>query len=245
MICALLLGRKGSVSFPGKNTTLVLGKPLAWYPMHAALLSGIVEKGFMSTDDEALMDLAKKTGFEVIERPPHLATKEALGEDAFKHGYEVIKERIRGKPDILVLLFCNAPTLTPDQIRQGVRVLQENPEYDSAVTVSRFNMYSPLRARRIGEDGLLHPFVPLETLGHFDTLTCDRDSQGDVWFTDVALSVIRPRNLENLEDGMLPQKWMGQKIYPLINDAGLDVDYSWQLGQVEWWLRKNGFGEDT
>lgn len=245
MICALLLGRKGSVGFPGKNTTPVLGKPLAWYPMHAALSSGVVEKGFISTDDELLMSLAQESGFEVIERPPYLATKEALGEDAFKHGYDVIKERIGEKPDILVLLFCNAPTVTPEQIRQGIRVLQENPEYDSAVTVSRFNMYSPFRARRIDGDGLLQPFIPFEKMGDSNTLTCDRDSQGDVWFTDVALSVIRPRNLENLENGMLPQKWMGQKIYPLFNDAGLDVDYSWQLGQVEWWLRENGFGDNT
>ncbi len=242
MICALVLGRKGSVGFPGKNLASVLGRPIAWYPMNAALQSGVVDKGFMSTDDPDLMALAGETGFEVIERPPHLATSRALGEDAYRHGYEVICERTGEKPELLVLLFCNAPTVSPEHIREGVSVLRNNPDYDSAVTVSRFNMYSPPRARRIGDDRLLHPFVPFEALGNLDTVTCDRDSQGDVWFADVALSVVRPRNLENLEEGLLPQKWMGQRIYPLINEAGLDVDYPWQLGQVEWWLRQNGFG---
>jgi hypothetical protein len=245
MICALLLGRKGSVGFPGKNLTLVFGKAVAWYPMNASLLSGIVDKGFLSTDDPDLMTLARETGFEVIKRPPYLATKEALGEDAYKHGYEVICERIGEKPELLVLLFCNAPTVTPEQICHGVRVLRENPDYDSAVTVSRYNMYSPQRARRIGDDGLLHPFVPFESFDDTDNLNCDRDSQGDVWFADVALSVVRPQNLENLEDGLLPQKWMGRKIYPIINDAGLDVDYAWQFGQVEWWLRQHGFGPSS
>jgi hypothetical protein len=245
MICALLLGRKGSVGFPGKNLTLVFGKAVAWYPMNASLLSGIVDKGFLSTDDPDLMTLARETGFEVIKRPPYLATKEALGEDAYKHGYEVICERIGEKPELLVLLFCNAPTVTPEQICHGVRVLRENPDYDSAVTVSRYNMYSPQRARRIGDDGLLHPFVPFELFDDTDNLNCDRDSQGDVWFADVALSVVRPQNLENLEDGLLPQKWMGRKIYPIINDAGLDVDYAWQFGQVEWWLRQHGFGPSS
>ena len=56
--------------------------------------------------------------------------------------------------------------------------------------------------------------------------------RGDVWFADVALSVIRPKNLENLESGVLPQKWMGRKILPIYNEAGLDIDYEWQLGQV-------------
>jgi len=240
MICALLLGRKGSTGFPGKNMMPVLEHSLAWYPMRAALSSGVVDKGYLSTDDPELMALAEESGFEVIKRPAHLATAKALGEDAYKHGYEVICEKIGEKPEFLILLFCNAPTVTPAQICKGVSVLRDNSVYDSAVTVSRYNMYSPIRARRIGEDGLLHPFVPFEAYSDPDALNCDRDSQGDVWFADVALSVIRPRNLENLGKGILPQKWMGQKIYPLINEAGLDVDYEWQIGQAEWWLRQNG-----
>jgi hypothetical protein len=33
---------------------------------------------------------------------------------------------------------------------------------------------------------------------------------------------------------------MGRKIFPLIQEAGLDVDYQWQIGQVEYWLKENG-----
>ncbi len=66
MICALLLGRKGSVGFPGKNLIQIFGKPMTWYPMNAVLSSGIVDKGFISTDDPDLMALASETGFEVI-----------------------------------------------------------------------------------------------------------------------------------------------------------------------------------
>ena len=39
---------------------------------------------------------------------------------------------------------------------------------------------------------------------------------------------------------MLPQKWMGQKIYPLKSSGGLDVDYEWQIPMAEFWLRSNG-----
>ena len=60
MISALLLGRKGSIGFPGKNTYPVLGKPLAYYPMRAALKAKHVDKVFLSTDDPVLMRLAKK-----------------------------------------------------------------------------------------------------------------------------------------------------------------------------------------
>ena len=79
--------------------------------------------------------------------------------------------------------------------------------------------------------------VGFEAFGDLARLTCDRDSQGDVWFADMGASVIRPRNLDHLEEGLLPQKWMGQRIHPIKNVAGLDVDYPWQMPQVEFWLR--------
>jgi hypothetical protein len=245
MIAALILGRKGSVGFPGKNLYPVLGRPLAFYPMSAAINSKSVESVFISTDDKDLMELARQNNVEVIKRPPELCTKEALGEDAYVHGYLEIKKRTPGKDiEIIVLLFCNAATVTSGLIDEGIKVLRENPEIDSAVSASTYNMWSPLRARKIGEDGLLHPFIPFETFGDPKTLNCDRDSQGDAWFADMGVSIVRPRCLENIEGGLLPQKWMGQKIYPLKQWGGCDVDYEWQIPQVEYWLRKHGCTED-
>ena len=29
----------------------------------------------------------------------------------------------------------------------------------------------------------------------------------------------------------------GEKILPIVNDAGLDIDFEWQLGQIDWWIR--------
>lgn len=243
MIGALLLGREGSTGFPGKNVHPVLGRPLAAYPLLAARRATTVDRIWLSTDSEKLAAIARAHGADVIPRPDALASAKALGEDAFAHGYEVIKKTLaaEGKTvELMVLLFANAATVTGEIIDEGVRVLRQNPDYDSAVTVSRYNMWSPLRARKVGADGLLHPFVPFDVFGDPATLNCDRDSQGDVWFADMGVSVVRPRCLENLTRGLLPQKWMGQKIFPLKQWGGLDVDYDWQLPQVEHWLRRHG-----
>jgi hypothetical protein len=245
MIAALLLGRKGSVGFPGKNLYPVLGRPLTAYPLLAALNAKNVDKVYVSTDDERIMDIGRKHGAEIIVRPPELASKSALGEHAYVHGYRAVKDNLlQGNAiELMVLLFCNAATILARTIDEGIEVLRGDPEYDSAVTVSCYNMWSPLRARKIGGDGLLHPFVPFETFGDPATLNCDRDSQGDVWFADMGVSIVRPGCLENLEKGLLPQKWMGQKIYPLKQRGGCDVDYEGQLPGVEFWLRKHGFSE--
>lgn len=241
MIVALIMGRKGSQGFPGKNTHKLLGHPLAYYPMSVARDCPEIDKAYLSTDDEKLMELAAENSIEIIRRPAELCTGEALGEHVYVHAYNTAKEADKGESiELIVLLMCNAATVTTATVSEGIRALREHPEYDSAVTVSRYNMWSPLRARKIGADGLLHPFVPFETFGDPKTLNCDRDSQGDVWFADMGVSIIRPECLEHLEDGLLPQKWMGQKIYPLKQWGGLDVDYEWQLPQVEFWLESHG-----
>jgi hypothetical protein len=243
MISALLIGREGSVGFPGKNIYPVLGKPLMAYPLLAAKNARLVSNIFISTDSEKIKEIGRSYGAEIIDRPPELCTKEALGEHAFVHGYHEIRKRSGIEPELIVLLFCNSATILPETIDEGIRVLREHPEYDSAVTVSKYNMWSPLRARKEGADGLLHPFVPFDVFGDPKTLNCDRDSQGDVWFADMSVSIVRPHCLEHLDNGLLPQKWMGQKIYPLKQWGGLDVDYEWQIPQVEFWLKSHGFSE--
>lgn len=241
MICALLLGREGSTGFPGKNIHPILGRPLVAYPLMAAKSAKRVDRLFVSTDSLKLKAIGRQYGAEIIDRPPQLAHIKALGEDAFAHGYQVIRKQIA--PDtveFMVLLFANAPTVNSETIDKGIAILRKHSHYDSCVTVSRYNMWSPLRARRIGPDGLLHPFVPFEAFGDPATLNCDRDSQGDVWFADMGLSIVRPHCLDRLSEGLLPQKWMGRKIYPLRQWGGLDIDYEWQIPLAEYWLKKHG-----
>ncbi|MGA2935108.1 MAG: hypothetical protein ABSD81_08155 [Methanomicrobiales archaeon] len=245
MIPALLIGREGSLGFPGKNVYPLLGRALMEYPLLAAKGSRNVDALFVSTDSPRIGEISEGYGARIIHRPPVLCTAEALGEDVFVHGYREIRAGLREGDSIemLVLLMCNAPTITADLIDEGIEALRAHPEYDSAVTVSRYNMYSPLRARRIGRDGLLHPFVPIETFGDPYSLNCDRDSQGDVWFADMGASIVRPGNLEHLEEGLLPQKWMGRHIYPLKQWGGLDIDYEWQIPQARFWLGRHGYRE--
>lgn len=243
MICALLIGREESRGLPGKNLYPVLNRPLMAYPLLAAREARTVERIFVSTDSPRIKAVAVEYGARIIDRPLGLATHQALGDEVFAHGYRVIREELRAEGKVveaLALLFCNAPMVTGPLIDEGVEALRKNPKIDSAVSVSTYNMWSPLRARRLGEQGFLQSFVPLEGLGDLKNFNCDRDSQGDVYFADMGVSVVRPRCLEHLEEGMLPQRWMGRVLFPLKQWGGLDVDYEWQIPQVEFWLKAHG-----
>ncbi|HIF02585.1 MAG TPA: cytidylyltransferase [Nitrospinaceae bacterium] len=243
MIVALMLGRDGSKGFPGKNTFPILGRPMMSYPLMAACSADQIDDVYVSTDSDEIREVALGYDAKIIDRPPELATKEALGEDAFVHGYRYICDQLGETPEMVVLLFCNAPTILAETIDAGIEVLLGNPELDSAVTVSAYNMWSPIRARKLDSDGLLQPFIPFETFGDLKAVNCDRDSQGDVFFADMSVSIVRARCLEDLDYGVLPQRWMGQRIYPLKQWGGCDVDYAWQIPSVEYWLREHKFTE--
>ena len=125
--------------------------------------------------------------------------------------------------------------VTPEVIQEGIYTLRAEGTIDSAITVSKYNMWNPARARRI-DHGLLKPMVVM------DGATCDRDSVGDTWFADFGAVIIRPRCLEKL-DGLGPQPWMGHRISPLKQWGGFDIDYPWQLPQIEYWLQQHGYTE--
>ena len=241
MIAAILIGRKGSRGFPGKNTFKVFGRSLCEYPLIAAKKSKFIDKIYVATDCDKIKKISLKYNVEFIDRPKKLNTNKALGDYVFEYSYKQIKKRNNKKIELIVLLFANAPTINFKLINQGITLLKKNKYFDSAVTTSIYNMWSPLRARKLGSDGSLKPFVNFKYFGNPKTLNCDRDSQGDVYFADMSLSVVRPKCLENLKDGLLPQKWMGKKIMPIKSWGGCDVDYKWQIPGVKYWLTANGF----
>jgi len=238
MIVAILIGRKGSRGFKGKNTVKLFGKPCCEYPLIAAKKSRYIKKIYVSTDCPKIKKISTKYNVNFIDRPKKLATAKALGEDVYKFTYKKILESIPSKNiKLVVLLMANAPTVTGKMIDKGIKKLLSNNYYDSAVSTSVYNMWSPLRARKLKKDGTLKPFVPFQTFGNPQTLNCDRDSQGDVYFADMSVSVVRPYCLERMEKGLLPQKWMGKKIAPIKSWGGGDIDYEFQIPQIKYWLK--------
>jgi len=241
MIFGILIGRKGSIGFPGKNTFKVLGHPLCYYPVEAAKDTGKINHIYCSTDCPDLKEFSYDNNIVVIDRPSELATSTSNPEDVFLHAYNtILNDYPNVKIELLVLLMANCVTITPEKINEGIEKLRTNPEYDSAVTVSSYNSYSPHRARKINKDGLLEPFIPFDKFQDSTQIKADRNSLGNVWFADMGVSIVRPHCLINWQDGVLPQKWMGNKIYPIEQIAGFDIDYEYELPMVENWL--NTFG---
>ena len=203
---------------------------------------GSIIKGIIELADSVISEEnASKNQHIVLKQLLEKAKDTKFGKD---HSFNEILESENKQIELVVLLFANAATITDKLINKGVEILKKNSSLDSAVTTSIYNMWSPLRARKLQKDGTLSPFVPFKVFGNPKTLNCDRDSQGEVYYADMSVSVVRPKCLEDIKKGLLPQKWMGKKIYPLTQTGGLDIDYPYELPLAENWLKEKGFTEE-
>lgn len=236
MIIALMIGRAGSRGYPNKNIKILNKKKICEYPIIACKKSKFINKIYIGTDCKKIIQATKKYKVKIIDRPKYLNSSAALGEDVYKYCYDQIKKK-NHKIELIVLLMANAPTLNTSMLDNAIKKIRKNKKADSIISVSKYNMWSPLRARKVNSEGYLDPFVNFEYFGNPKTLNCDRDSQGDVYFADMSFSIIKPRCLENMHNNLLPQKWMGNKILPYFSDAGLDIDYEWQFPQLDFWIK--------
>lgn len=234
MIASLLIGRAGSRGVPNKNTMMIMGRPLMTYPIIRAKESKYIDRMFLSTDCPEIMRIGREYGLEIIERPADLCTDSALVEDVVVHGFNEIEKRI-GQVDILVLQFCNSATLLPGMVDKGIELLKENPEADSAVTVSPYNEFSPVRAKKIDPQGYIVPYVDVDSI---ENASCDRDSAQACYFCDCSLWVLRRRCITDIKSGILPFRWMGRKSLPLYQNGGLDIDHDYGIAMTEHWLKK-------
>jgi CMP-N-acetylneuraminic acid synthetase len=81
-ICA----RRGSAGVPGKNIRPLLGKPLIVYTVEQALACPGVDAVYVSTDSEAIAEIARGAGARVpFLRPPELATGTAAKMPVIRH----------------------------------------------------------------------------------------------------------------------------------------------------------------
>jgi CMP-N-acetylneuraminic acid synthetase len=239
MIVGLQIGKEKSVGRPGKNYMPLLGRQLNEYSLLAAHHCNSIERIFVSTDSPALKESAKKFSATVIDRPPELATPEALTEDVLTHAYDEISKDIGEEPEMVVLLFANTPAIDVSLIEKGIALLREDETLDSCFSAVKYDMFSPTRAKKI-ENDLLVPFVDPDYFGEVNSI---RSSQGEVFFADLSIQILRPSCFLNIEDGTPPLKWMGQKCRPLRHDFGFDLDEEWQIPVLEYWLKKRGFTE--
>ncbi len=104
-ILAIIPARGGSKGIPGKNIIDVAGKPLIAWTIEAAKASKYIDRLILSSDDDAIMDVAVQWGCEVpFKRPDDLAKDDTPGIAPVLHALSMLPSF-----DFIVLLQPTSP----------------------------------------------------------------------------------------------------------------------------------------
>jgi len=135
-IC-IIPARGGSKRIPRKNILPLNGKPLMAYTIDAALESGVFDKVVVSTEDQEIMEIARKHGAEIDVRP-----KEMAGDRVTK--VEVVNEyiqrnQIQDTYDYVAALLPTCPFRTAQDVREAFEKLSSQENYQFLIGVTEYD----------------------------------------------------------------------------------------------------------
>ena len=151
---AVVPARGGSKGVPGKNVRPLGGRPLVVHTIASALACPLLTDVVVSTDDEAIRELAIAHGAEApFLRPTELATDTALAIPTVQHAVGEM-EALRAEPyDYVVMLQPTAPLRSAADITESLGALMAS-DADGVISVVPVGNWHPMKMKRF-VDGLL------------------------------------------------------------------------------------------
>lgn len=231
MNIAIITARAGSKSILNKNVFKVEGKPLVSYPIQAALDSKLIEKIYISTDGEEIAAVGSSMGCQIIWRPEELCGDHVNHGVVIKHAVETVDREERDLENV-VLLLGNTVMVDGPIIDKALKILIEQPELDSVMTVWEAADDHPLRSLQI-IDGCLVPYGDPNR-----QVSTERQSYPKAYFYDQGVWAFRKECVQR-QDGPNPWYWMGKRCSPIIRTwvAGRDIHTLFDVALAEWWLK--------
>lgn len=140
----IIPARGGSKGIPGKNIKLLNGKPLIHYSIDVARELFNDEQICVSTDEQAIKEVAEATGLVVpFLRPAELATDTATTTDVLLHALDWHQQQ-GYYADTVILLQPTSPLRLPIHVKEALdfyTTVAENTEMVVSVTATKSNPY--------------------------------------------------------------------------------------------------------
>lgn len=133
-VLGVIPARGGSKRCPGKNTADLGGKPLLQWTVEAARASGVIDHLLVSSEDEAILQVADRLGVPRVVRPGDLAMDSAPMLPVVRHAVESVHP---ADPELVVLLQPTSPFRTAEDIRSSLDIINNGGgAVDSVVSVT-------------------------------------------------------------------------------------------------------------
>lgn len=216
---SLILARGGSKSVPGKNIKEINGKPLLFYPIDAAKKSKLIDKVYVSTDDDKIADIAKFYGAKVIRRPDELSQDKSTDIEAFRHFCSET-----GHYEPIVHLRATTPIIDPNIIDEAIRTFNKNNILISSLR-SVHEMSESAYKSFVKEGIFLNPIV-----SNIDANN-PRQSYPKTYIANGYIDIVKPSEWEH--------SFHGNKIYAFITKYTPEIDTMDDFDYIEYLMNKN------
>lgn len=229
-VIAIIPARGGSKGLPRKNIRLLRNKPLIAHSIETAKKSKLIERVFVTTDDQEIADVALKYGAEVpFIRPKELAQDDTPPAPVLKHALQFLKEKENMKPEIIVWLEPPSPFRTADEIDEAVTLLQSDHEADSLRSVVE-PFQNPFKSWKL--DGkYMKPLIEQKGKSFFNG---PRQEVPKTYCQNGVIFLIKYDTI------MKKGNFFGDNILPYImeDDRFVDIDHEEDLELAEWYFKR-------
>jgi len=207
----VILARSGSKGLPNKNSMKIAGKPMLAWTIEHALLSKRIKRVMVTTDGEALAQIAEKYDVEVIRRPAELASDTATVDAAARHAVNQVVDTHEN----ICLLYGNVPVRPDDLSDRAIEMLAEMGA-DSVQSVCPVGKNHPYWMKTVDPE-----------TGKLDMLTENqvyrRQDLPPVYMLDGGVIALKRSSLFCLIEGQ-PHAFLGKDRRAVVTEPGEVVD---------------------
>jgi CMP-N-acetylneuraminic acid synthetase len=140
-IVAIVPARGGSKGIPKKNIALLAGKPLLSYSIEVGLESSLIDRVFVSTDDEEIAKVALSFDAEILHRPKELAGDDTPDLPVFQHAISYLEDQ-GYHPEILVNLRPTCPLRDVKDVNSAIqKMVDSNCDAVRTITTVKHHPY--------------------------------------------------------------------------------------------------------
>ena len=135
-VVAFLPAKGTSERIENKNLKILDGKPLFLRQLERLVLMDFIDEVYLDTESDVIIEMASHVPCKVLKRDPNLANNKTDGNQL------LLNQIAQVEADIYIQILCTSPFILESTIRQGVEVLQNDQEHDSAVLITREKCYT-------------------------------------------------------------------------------------------------------
>lgn len=218
----VILARAGSKGLPNKNSLTIAGKPMLAWTIEHALASKQIKRVMVTTDGEALAQIAGKYDVEVVRRPTELASDTATVDAAARHAVNQVVDT----HDNICLLYGNVPVRPDDLSDRAIQMLNES-QADSVQSVCPVGKNHPYWMKTVDpETGRLGMVQ--------DNQIYRRQELPPVYMLDGGVIALKRSSLFQLVENQ-PHAFLGADRRAVVTEPGdvVDIDSAEDLKRAE------------